>query len=509
MLIVTTIEGLKREREKIPKTATVGFVPTMGALHLGHVSLIQRALAETDFVVVSIFVNPLQFGPNEDLARYPRQLDKDCEICEKLGVHLLFAPSVEEMNAVGDDLTLVVPPKSMTSVLCGKYRPGHFEGVATIVTKLFHLVQPHVAYFGQKDAQQVAIIKRLVRDLNFPVQIKTCPTVREASGLALSSRNQYLTATEKEKATLIYRSLSRVQEAFHRGERKCQPLLDIIHSSFAPPDCGLTLQYAEIVHPDTLQPLSHITDSALVAVAAFCGTTRLIDNVILTVTKPIIALDGPAGAGKSTVSRRLAHQLGYLYLDTGAMYRAVTWLVMENNISPEDEKAIADMVKNVKIELIPSDDLNSPVTVRVNQQDVTKAIRSPEVTRLVSKIAAQKAVREKMVQLQQEYGKKGGIVAEGRDIGTHVFPQAQLKIFLTASPQARAKRRLLELHNQGETDINLEQLITEIQQRDYLDSTREIAPLQKAADAIEINTDNLTVEEVVEKIKSLLNHIPH
>ena len=501
MLIVTRISELKRERAKISSPVKIGFVPTMGALHLGHESLIKSAVAQTDFVIVSIFVNPLQFGENEDLEQYPRQLEQDKAICEKLGVNLLFAPSSQEMNTTSRETTKVMAPQSMTSVLCGRYRPEHFAGVTTIVTKLFNIVHPDVAFFGQKDAQQVAIIKKMVEDLLIPVTIKSCPIIREESGLALSSRNQYLTPQQKQEATLLYQSLSLAKESVMDGQRDVNRLLNLIIKQFNYHPL-VQLQYVQIVDTKTLQPLTTITDSALMAIAAYCGNTRLIDNQILTVNQPIIAIDGPAGAGKSTVSRRLAHDLGFLYLDTGAMYRAITWLVMDNNITVTDEDAIADLVATAEIELLPSNDIKIPVTVKINQQDITQEIRTSAVTAQVSQVAAQKAVRAKMVELQQEYGQQGGVVAEGRDIGTNVFPGAEVKIFLTATPEARAKRRLVDLHNQGENNITLEQLTAEIEKRDHLDSTRELAPLQKAADAIEIITDDLTVEEVIDKIRS-------
>ncbi|MGI0479965.1 bifunctional pantoate--beta-alanine ligase/(d)CMP kinase [Geminocystis sp. CENA526] len=502
MLIVTSISELLKVRSKISSNIKIGFVPTMGALHQGHESLITQAVTENDYVIVSIFVNPLQFGENEDLDKYPRQLDKDKDICEKLGVNLLFTPSPDDI--INQETTLVVPPVSMTAVMCGKYRKGHFEGVATIVTKLFNLVKPNIAYFGQKDAQQVAIIEKMVHDLHISVKIKSCAIIREASGLALSSRNQYLSPTEKEEATLLFKSLNFAQKMFLDGEKNTENLIKIIEHQFKNHP-HLTLQYAEIVDRKTLQPLTNITDTALMSIAVFCGETRLIDNLILSVKKPIIALDGPAGAGKSTVSRRLAQELGLIYLDTGAMYRAITWLVMENNINISDEKEVEKLVNTAELELLPSDDLNIPVTVKINNQDVTREIRTSAVTANVSTVASQKAVREKMVTLQQEYGKQGGIVAEGRDIGTNVFPEAEFKIFLTATPLARAKRRLIDLENQGENNINLEQLVTDIEQRDYLDSTRDIAPLKKAENSIEIITDNLTIDEVINKIKSYIN----
>lgn len=503
MLIIKTIKELKSALAKVFNQNKIGFVPTMGALHLGHESLIKRAKLSTDFVVVSIFVNPLQFGKNEDLAQYPRTLEKDQIICQNLGVNLLFMPSEVEMDTLQKDPTFVVPPQEMMTVMCGKYRPNHFQGVATIIVKLFNLIQPQLAFFGQKDAQQVAIIRRVVDDLFIPVKIISCPIIREKSGLALSSRNQYLSPQEKEISTQIYQSLIKAKESFLQGERKSALLLNLIRQELAKAPF-LQLQYLSLVDEKTLQPLTKIIDSGLIAIAVYCGKTRLIDNLILTVKKPTIAIDGPAGAGKSTISRRLAQQLGLLYLDTGAMYRAITWLVMANNIPVDDESSIKDLITEANIELLPNDDLTQPVTVKVNGKDVTTAIRTPAVTAQVSHVASQKAVREKLVKLQQNYGNEGGIIAEGRDIGTNVFPKADLKVFLTASVHARARRRALDLQNQGQTDIDLTQLEKDIAQRDFLDSTRELAPLQQASDAIPINTDDLSIAEVTEKIAQLI-----
>ena len=510
MLVISQILELKTvlNASKSPRKQ-IGLVPTMGALHQGHVSLIKRAVRECDAVVVSIFVNPLQFSPNEDLNQYPRTLETDCKICEELGVEIVFAPSSAEIGITGDtatqvNTTIVIPPESMTSGLCSKYRPGHFTGVATIVTKLFNIIQPDRAYFGQKDAQQLAIIRRLVIDLNIPVEIVGCSIIREASGLALSSRNQYLTDLEKTQATILHRSLQQAAIAYRKGVRDADTLIKTVKNHLATvPE--VKIQYVRLVEPDTLQPLDTVEKTGLIAIAAYIGNTRLIDNIMLR--QPIIAIDGPAGSGKSTVTRRVAKKLGLLYLDTGAMYRAVTWLVMNSNIAIDNESAIASLIKGVKIDLIPRNTPHLPVEVYINQQEVTQAIRTPEVTNNVSTIAAQATVRKELVKTQQDYGKQGGIIAEGRDIGTNVFPDAELKIFLTASPQERAKRRLFDLQNQGYEDIDLKQLEREIIERDTKDSQRAIAPLKKADDAIEIITDSLSVEEVIERIIELYSNI--
>jgi pantoate--beta-alanine ligase len=257
---------------------TVGLVPTMGALHEGHLSLVRAARAQCDFVVVSIFVNPLQFGPNEDLAKYPRNFDRDCELLKQEGVDLIFAPSVEEMYPAG--AVTYVTVEGLSDKLCGRSRPGHFRGVTTVVAKLFHVVEPDRAFFGQKDAAQSTIIRRMVRDLNMPVQIEVCPIVRELEGLAMSSRNAYLDDQQRKSALVLYRSLMAVQEAFNHGERKVQVLIQAGQQTFAHVP-SVKLDYLEIVDPDTLEPVNHLGRRALVAMAAFVGNVRLIDNIVL------------------------------------------------------------------------------------------------------------------------------------------------------------------------------------------------------------------------------------
>jgi pantoate ligase/cytidylate kinase len=477
----------------------------MGALHLGHLSLIERAKQENDLVIVSIFVNPLQFAPTEDYQSYPRNLESDRSLCQQVGVDAIFVPAVEELN-VGEPLlssrTQVVPPESMTAVLCSKSRPGHFQGVATIVTQLFNIVQPDRAYFGQKDAQQVAIIRRLVKDLSFPIKIVTCPTVREISGLAKSSRNQYLNLEQKEQAKVLYRSLQQAELAFKNGEQDSEALKEIVSKELATVE-SVAVEYIELVDPDTLMPLDKIEQQGLLAIAARVGAARLIDNVVLKARQPIVAIDGPAGAGKSTVARQVAAALGLVYLDTGAMYRALTWQVIQSGIAVDDYSAISQLVSNSSIQLSSSTELNNPVRVWINGEEVTHAIRSLEVTANVSAIASQKAVRQALLQQQQRWGIQGGLVAEGRDIGTHVFPDAELKVFLTASVSERARRRQQDYQKQGQVDCTLEQLEQTIQERDRADSTRELAPLEKAPDAVELCTDGLSIAEVTDKIISL------
>ena len=256
----------------------VGFVPTMGALHEGHLSLVRAARGSYDVAVASIFVNPTQFGPTEDLAKYPRSFERDCELLERDGVELLFAPSAEEIYPAGAVTWVTV--EGLSDKLDGRSRPGHFRGVTTVVAKLFHIVEPDAAFFGQKDAAQVAIIRRMVRDLDLPVEIVVGPIVREADGLAMSSRNAYLDPEQRKQALMLHRSLMRVQQSADAGERNAAQLVAAGREEFSR-ESSVRLDYFEIVDADTLDSVEDISGGALVAVAAFVGSTRLIDNVLL------------------------------------------------------------------------------------------------------------------------------------------------------------------------------------------------------------------------------------
>ncbi len=475
----------------------IGLVPTMGALHLGHRSLIQRARQENAVVMVSIFVNPLQFGPAEDFTRYPRTLASDLALCQECGVDAVFVPEAADLVS-SRPITQVVPPTALTEGLCGRSRPNHFQGVATIVLKLLNLVQPDRAYFGRKDAQQLAIIQQLVKDLNVATTIVPCPILRELNGLAYSSRNQYLNEAQTQQALALSQGLKQAEALFNKGIKDRSLLVNMIKTTVAKAS-GVQVEYIEVVDPQTLEPLTQIDTVGMVAIAARVGNTRLIDNIVLDSRKPILAIDGPAGAGKSTVTRLCAKELGLIHLDTGAMYRAMTWLVLQSEIALDDEVAIADLVSQAQLEMKPTE----PPEVWVNGQDVTQAIRSLTVTAHVSTLAAQPAVRDILRQQQQAYAQVGGVAAEGRDIGTHIFPDAGLKIFLTASVEERARRRYEELKATGTADITYEKLVQDIAERDRKDSQRKTAPLRKAADAIEILTDGLSVSEVTDKIVHL------
>ena len=270
------VHSIKDVRSVLEAGSNIGLVPTMGALHTGHEKLIETARRETGIVVVSIFVNPIQFGPNEDFARYPRPIDQDLEICRRLGVDVVFEPSVEDMYPL-PQLTFVEVNR-VTDQLCGRFRPGHFRGVATVVLKLLNIVRPHAAYFGEKDMQQLTVIRRMVADLNLPVRIIGVPTVREPDGLALSSRNKYLNPEERKAAPLLYRALQEAAERLREGERDSAKVRDAAMAVLGSSPL-IRPEYVEIVDPDELQPVTSVEGPVRIAAAIWIGTTRLIDNL--------------------------------------------------------------------------------------------------------------------------------------------------------------------------------------------------------------------------------------
>ena len=282
MQIIRTVTEMQRACRAARTNDSLGLVPTMGALHAGHLSLVRQARSENGVVAASIFVNPLQFGANEDLARYPRTFDDDCQQLEREGVALLFAPTPDEMypRTHGLEAQTTVDPGPIATRLDGASRPGHFIGVATVVAKLFHIVQPDRAYFGQKDAAQIAIIRQMVRDLNFTLVVVACPIVRDADGLALSSRNRYLSPEERANALTLPQTLHRLSEHIAGGERRSSELLASVLDAVQR-QSGFVLDYLAIVDPDTLLPVSQAAGGTLVAIAAQVGSTRLIDNFIV------------------------------------------------------------------------------------------------------------------------------------------------------------------------------------------------------------------------------------
>jgi pantoate ligase/cytidylate kinase len=336
--------------------APLHLVPTMGALHAGHQSLIRRASQRRSGseprVLVSVFVNPLQFGPHEDFARYPRELASDCQLAAAAGATALFAPSATELYPEGEaDLTRIQPPDSLQRGLCGARRPGHFNGVATVVVRLLALIRPDRLLLGEKDWQQLVILRRVVADLGLPVQVEGCPTRREADGLALSSRNRYLDPQQRRQAAGLPRILRAAAEGLERSAPMA-PLLNRVRQQLEREQ--LVVDYVEATDPLNLQPRQQLAGLTLLAVAAHCGATRLIDHVFLMTRAPLVAIDGPAGAGKSTVTRAFAERLGLIYLDTGAMYRAVTWWVQRNGTDPSDAGAVEPLLANLVPRQIPS-----------------------------------------------------------------------------------------------------------------------------------------------------------
>lgn len=273
--IQSIVENLKRQGK------SVGLVPTMGSLHEGHISLIRASVKENDCTVVTIFVNPTQFGPNEDFDRYPRNLKTDTEICQREHVQYIFAPSNTEMYSNKEDTYYVIPPEKYTSILCGKHRPGHFEGVATVVTKLFNIIPAQKAYFGQKDAQQLFIIKKLAKQLNIAIEIITCPIVREADNLAMSSRNLNLTEKQRTIAPKLFEALNSIKQGYSSGNKDFETLANIAKNEILDQYKQIRLEYLQAYDYENLQQIHTLKPDTLIAIAAKLGEVRLIDNIII------------------------------------------------------------------------------------------------------------------------------------------------------------------------------------------------------------------------------------
>jgi pantoate ligase / CMP/dCMP kinase len=482
------------------------YVPTMGGLHQGHQQLLRRAAQPRGGiqprVLVSVFVNPLQFGAGEDFERYPRDLQRDGELAAAAGADALFAPGLEAIYPLGQqEITRIQVPAALQRELCGRSRPGHFDGVATVVCRLLALVRPDRLLLGEKDWQQLVILRRVLADLGLPVPVQGCATVRDPDGLPCSSRNRYLNAAERQRALALPEALAQA-----RGQALAQPggadaanLIDGVRERLVA--AGLDVDYLQLVRAHSLEPLSRCEGLSLLAAAVRCGSSRLIDHVVLMSRPPIVAIDGPAGAGKSTVTRAFARRLGLVYLDTGAMYRAVTWWVRHQGADPAEASAVEPLLQELDLRLSSGE--GEVQRVEINGRDVTEAIRSPEVTALVSVVAAHGCVREALTRQQQAMGARGGLVAEGRDIGTAVFPDAECKVFLTATVAERARRRAADLSQRGFPVPPLPELEASIAERDHRDSTRAVAPLLQADDAVELVTDGMDIEAVIEALVDL------
>ena len=480
------------------KNSAIILIPTMGGLHPGHQYLIKKAKEKKtktkQIVLVSIFVNPLQFGKDEDFEQYPRNIHTDAELALSAGADAIWAPDYFEVFPGGEDSHFKIQvPQTLQNQLCGTKRKGHFDGVATVIIRLIKIIKPEKLILGEKDWQQLLIIRKLFQELSIPIKIESFATQRDQSGLAYSSRNSYLNHSERLNAQSLPTA---IQEA--KNEYVKEKIINLKKIASRLKQSNLKIEYIKIVDAFSLKERESINGICLLAAAVKCGSTRLIDHTFLMQRKPIIAIDGPAGAGKSTVTKEFAKRLGFVYLDTGAMYRAITWLILSNSINPNNQVEMKNILQDLKLEF-KSPNLDEQ-KIFINNTNVTEKIRSPEVTSMVSDIAKQQLVRDLLTTKQQLIGNNGGLVAEGRDIGTAVFPDADVKIFLTASPKERAKRRSLDLEKRGYKYSSIEDLEQEIKERDKKDSERKIAPLTKAHDAIELITDGMNIDEVLEEL---------
>ncbi len=496
-IIIRKTEELKEWRRNLK--SDINFIPTMGNLHDGHQKLISTAKSSNcNTNLVSIFVNPLQFDSKEDLKSYPKTIDKDIEIAFSNGADAIFIPNIIDIYPKNKSISYLKAPKELSSALCGITRVGHFDGVCTVVYRLLKLIQPKTLFLGEKDWQQLLIIKNLIEDKKFNIKIIPVPTQRDSDWVPFSSRNKHLSQNERKTLKLFSNELKNSKIIFKKDKKiNLKQLTNKLKSK------NISIEYLEHLHPYSLKKVQANDNISILAGAIKCGKTRLIDHVFLMKRKPIIAIDGPAGSGKSTITKLIAKELNLLYLDTGAMYRAISWLFQKEKIDYAKESELKKVINNISI-IFKSNSI-SQQDVFINNFCVTEEIRSQEISSIVSKISSIKKVREFLVNEQRKIGQSGGLVAEGRDIGTTVFPDAELKIFLTASIDERAKRRKSELELRGGEEISFNQLRELIRKRDFEDSTRKISPLKKANDAIELLTDGYSINEVVEKIVNIYN----
>ena len=497
-IIIRKTEELDQWRQNLK--SDINFIPTMGNLHKGHQKIISTAKSDdSNLVLVSIFVNPLQFDDKSDLENYPKTIDNDINISFSNGADAIFIPSTEDIYPPDKkNISFLKASVELSSALCGLNRIGHFDGVCTVVYRLLNLIKPKNLYLGEKDWQQLLILKNLILTKELNIKIKSIPTQRDFDGIPLSSRNVHLSENERKLIRFFSNELLKAKNNF-KQEKKIN-LKKIIKKLTAE---KISIEYLEHLHPYTLQNLEVKDNISILAGAIRCGETRLIDHVFLMKRSPIIAIDGPAGSGKSTVTKLIAKKLKLLYLDTGAMYRALSWLLLKENIDYKKEKKLNNILENISIEF--KSNKNSHQDVFINNYCVTEEIRSQKISSIVSKISSIKEVRKFLVEEQRKIGRSGGLVAEGRDIGTTVFPDAELKIFLSASIDERAKRRKSDKQSKDAQNIDLNKLKELIKKRDFEDSNREISPLIKANDAIEIITDGYSINEVVAKIIDLYN----
>ena len=493
----------------------VHFVPTMGGLHRGHQRLIRAACGSGARVLVSVFVNPTQFAAGDDFTTYPRHPDGDAQQAGAAGADAVWFPAVEHVYSEADDAN---PDRTCSGgrpriepalirTLCGPWRPGHFEGVLMVMERLLERVQPAVVVMGEKDWQQLTVLRQCLPALRQKhCRLLAAPVVREEDGLPCSSRNGRLSPAQRRQAALAPQALQEAEAAVLAGERRATVLEQRVRTRLA--SSGLQVDYAQLVHPLTLQPCSRLEGVAMLATAVHVGPARLLDHRFLLSRKPIIAIDGPAGTGKSTVTRLLAARLGLLHLDTGAMYRAVAWLVLENRQPVGSGEALQKLLETMELRLAWGD--HGQQVIRINGVDVSDAVRLPRVTAAVPRVAALPEVRQVLTRQQRVLGREGGLVSEGRDMGTAVFPHAELKVYLTATVAERARRRAADMTQRGQTPPPLATLEAQIAERDHLDRTRTEAPLRPAEDGVVVATDGISVEQVVDELEDLFRQrVPH